>query len=328
MFSVTSRKVRHRLFWIMLLTILVAVSACGADDEEAEVDGTAAEGAETTAPEGEDGAGAEGTEQTTAAPTTAAPTTTTTVPPRRMGVVLLAPDESNNKLNMRAGPGTQNPVVGELQPAQAELASTDAIEVVDGRVWHELITGDATGWVYGYYLTETWSPSEVEQEWDWMSALEDFANSLVLGEGLQDTVSWRGLFVIYFDDNLRRWSPDDLPVLHEDDSDLRWSNTGASASEGDATVGSWKEVIADPFLADYLDEDINIEVGGLTLGPNAVLPSSAISSAFANFPWVAIHDPGDNAELGGLDWSTWLVFLEMEEDGPKVVGLQPQVSYP
>lgn len=327
MFSVAFRKVRRRLFWTMLPMLLVAVSACGGDDQEAEVAETAAEGAATTA-EGEAAAAPEGAEQTTAAPTTSSTTTTTAAPPRRMGVVLLAPDESNNKLNLRAGAGTRNPAVGELRPAQADLVPTGAIEVVDGRVWHELLSGDVVGWAYGYYLTEAWSPSEVEQDWDWRSAIEAFANALVLGEGLQDTVSWRGLFVIHFDDNLRRWTPDDLPVLHEDDSDLRWSNTGASAADGDATVGSWKEVIADPFLADYLDEGITIEVGGLTLGPNATLPGSAISSAFANFPWVAIHDPGDDESLGGLDWSTWLVFLEMEEDGPKVVGLQPQVSYP
>lgn len=327
MFGAASRKVRRRLFWMVLLMIVVGLSACGSDDEEVEGEEAAVEGTGATAA-GEEAESPDGVEQTTAPPTTELTTTTTTAPQRRMGVVLLAPDEANNSLNVRAGPGTQNPVVTELSPAQAELVPTGAIEVVDGRVWHELVAQDVAGWAYGYYLTETWSPSDVEQEWDWRSALENFANALVLGEGLEDAVSWRGLFVIHFDDNLRRWTPDDLPLLPEDDSDLRWSNTGASASEGEATVGSWKEVIADPFLSDYLDEDVNIGVGELTLGANSVLPGSAISSAFANFPWVAIHDPGDNEEFAGLDWSTWLVFLEMEEDGPKVVGLQPQVSYP
>ena len=324
MFGAGHRVVRIRLLWSMLLLVmLVTVTACGEDNVEGVDTGegaTTAAGAETTSPEG--------TEETTVPPTTQPPTTTTTVPQRRLGVVLLAPDEPNNKLNVRSGPGTQNRSVGEILPAQAELVPTGAVDVVDGRVWHELITADVAGWAYGYYLTETWSPSEVEEEWDWGSALEDFANALVLGEGLEETVSWRGLFVIYFDDTLRRWSPEELGTLHGDDTELKWSNTGASAGEGDATVGSWKEVIADPFLADYLDQDVNIEVGVLTLGANAVLPGSAISSAFVNFPWVAIHDPGDDETLGGLDWSTWLVFLEMEEDGPKVVGLQSQVAYP
>lgn len=326
MFRAISQGAGGRLLPVVLLVAMIGFAACGGDEEAAD----AADGGTTsTAADAEDPGTQDTTDEGTAPPTTLAPTTTsTTVPARRMGVVLLAPDEPNNSLNVRAGPGTRNAKVDELLPAQAELVPTGAVEVTDGRVWHELASGQATGWVYGYYLTETWTPSEVEGEWEWGQAIEAFANALVLGEGLEDTVSWRGLFVIYFDDNLRRWTPEELPGLHTDDTDLEWSNTGASASESDATVGTWKEVIADAFLSDYLDQDLNMDVGGLALGANAVLPEAAISSAFANFPWVAVHDPGDNQDLGGLDWSTWLVFLEMEDDGPKVVGLQPQTAYP
>lgn len=317
---------------MVLLIVLVGASACGGDEEAGEsgeadqqADGETTE----TMADGQESDSAEGTGQTAATTTSTSSTTTTTAPPvRRVGVVLLAPDEANNKLNVRAGPGTRNPAVDSLQPAQAELVPTGSVELVDGRLWHELVTPDTSGWAYGYYLTETWAPSEVEQEWDWNAALVAFSNALVLGEGLEDAVSWRGLFVIHFDDNLRRWTPDELGGLHQDATDLKWSNTGAAANESEATVGTWKEVIADKFLADYLDEDVVIEVGGLPLGPNAVLPGSAISSALTNFPWVAVHDPGDNEELAGLDWSTWFVFMEMEESGPKVVGLQPQTSYP
>ena len=323
------------LLWTVLVLALLG-AACGGD-EEAEPDGgeTVAEG-ETTAADAEPGAqetAADGDGTQTGAVTTSTlppPTTTTTTIPagRRMGVALLAPDQANNSLNLREGPGTDNPIVGELLPAQAGLAPTGVLEVVDGRVWHQLITEDSRGWAYGYFLTEIWLPEEVEAEWEWKAALDNFANALVLGSGLADTVSWRGLFVIHHDQNLRRWAPDELSGLGDDDTELRWSNTGAASDEAAATVGTWKEVIADRFLADYLDEDVEIEVGGLTLGANAVLPGAAISSAFANFPWVAIHDPGDNEEFEGLDWSTWLVFLEMEQGGPRVVGLQPQVAFP
>ena len=335
MFEAILRVPFRKLLWTLLLIVLVAGTACGGDDASEPDGGEAVAEGETTA------AGESGTQGTSADAGGAQPdavttstlppptTTTTTLPPgRRLGVVLLAPGEAANSLNFREGPGTDNPIVGELLPAQAGLAPTGALEVVDGRLWHELITEDSQGWAYGYYLTEIWSPEEVEGEWEWKAALDNFANALVLGNGLADTVSWRGLFVIRHDQNLRRWAPDELSGLADDDTELRWSNTGASADEASATVGTWKQVIADSFLADYLDEDVEIEVGGLTLGPNAVLPGSAISSAFANFPWVAIHDPGDNEEFQGLDWSTWLVFLEMEEGRPRVVALQPQTSYP
>ncbi len=333
MFGAKPRSPYRRLSWMVLLVALLA-AACGGDDEQAvDGDGAVSGGETTVAADGGtggtvagDGTAAEGVTTSTLAPPT---TTATTLPPgRRMGVVLLAPDEDNNSLNFREGPGTDNPTVTELLPVQSGLVPTGAVEVVDGRVWHELITEEFRGWAYGYYLTEIWSPEEVEEEWEWEAALSNFANALVLGDGLADTVSWRGLFAIYYDQNLRRWAPDELSGLGVDETELKWSNTGASAEEAAATVGTWKEVIADPFLADYLDEDVEIEVAGLTLGANAVLPGSAISSAFANFPWVAIHDPGDNEDFQGLDWSTWLVFLEMEEGVPRVVGLQPQSSYP
>ncbi len=324
MFRVISPRGLGRLLWVVLLVAIVG-AACGGDDEE---------GAVTTAADDDMASEAEATESPdepvadTVAPTTAPTTTTTTVPPPRMGVVLLAPDDPNNSLNVRAGPGTDNPRVTTLAPAQADLVATGAVDLVDGRTWHELVVGEAVGWVYGYYLTETWTPGDVEQEWDWRQTIDQFANALVVGEGLEEVVSWRGLFVIHFDDNLRRWAPEDLVGLHGDDTELTWSNTGASAGESEATVGTWKEVIADAFLSDYLDQDVDFQVGGMTLGGNAVLPEGAISSAFANFPWVAIHDPGDDENLGGLDWSTWFVFLELESDGPKVVGIQPQVGYP
>lgn len=328
MLRLLSPRTAGRLVPIGLLVVLLAVSACGGDDAEGEGTAAADEDAATATLGDGDEAG-DASQQTTAPPTTAAPTTTTTtVPPTRMGVVLLAPDQSNNKLNIRSGPGTANARVDEILPGQADLVATGATEEVDGRVWHELVIGETVGWAYGYYLTETWTAAEVEEEWDWKQAVDQFANALVLGEGLEETVSWRGLFVVHFDDNLRRWAPEELAGLHTDDTDLNWANTGAAADETDATVGTWKEVVADKFLSDYLDQDVTIEVGGLPLGGNSVLPEGAISSAFANFPWLAVHDPGDNEELGGLDWSTWLVFMEMEADGPKIVGLQPQVAYP
>lgn len=314
-----------RLFWILLLVVMLGASACGGEDEGAE----GADGEATTSSGAADAQSPDGSEQETVPPTTSAPTTTTTtIPPTRMGVVLLAPDDPDNKLNVRSGPGTSNPRVEELQPAQAGLVATGALEVIDGRVWHELVVGETLGWVYGYYITETPTPEEVEAEWDWRPAIDNFANALVVGEGLEDIVSWRGLFVVRFDDNLRRFAPEELSGLHTDDTDLNWANTGASAGEPEATVGTWKEVIADAFLSDYLDQDVDIEVGGMTLGSNSALPEAAVSSAFANFPRVAIHDPGDNEELEGLDWSTWFVFLEMESDGLKVVGIQPQSAYP
>ena len=147
------------------------------------------------------------------------------------------------------------------------------------------------------------------------------------GDGLAEAVSWRGLYVIHYDDNLLWWGPDDLPTLLEDDTKLAWASSGASAEERGPTA-SFKEEIADRFVADFYDDDIQFEPGDIPLGPGGILPEAAISPAFTNFVWIAIHDPGDNPEYDGIDWSTWFVFLELEENLPKVVGIQAQTWYP
>ena len=78
--------------------------------------------------------------------------------------------------------------------------------------------------------------------------------------------------------------------------------------------------LATAFLADYHDPDAQVTIQGL---PDRGFP---IPQEFANFPWVAIHDPGDNEEYSGLDWTTWFVFLELDEhDVPTVVGIEDAV---
>ena len=86
--------------------------------------------------------------------------------------------------------------------------------------------------------------------------------------------------------------------------------------------------IADQFLADYHDHDVQLHPGGIPIGSGGPPPWAAISAPFANFVWVAVHDPGDNPEWEGLDWSTWFVFMEVDGTLPKVVGLQIQAWGP
>jgi hypothetical protein len=59
-------------------------------------------------------------------------------------------------LNVRSGPGLQNPVIGTLPPSTVELESTGRIARVDGVLWREIVVpGATTGWVNATYLTET-----------------------------------------------------------------------------------------------------------------------------------------------------------------------------
>ena len=77
-----------------------------------------------------------------------------------------------------------------------------------------------------------------------------------------------------------------------------------------------------PFVADCYDPDAEFVVGGALLGSGAIVPEAAVSTAFANFPWVAVHAPNDDVAVLCYDWDTWLVYLELDGPLPKVVGVQ------
>ena len=267
---------------------------------------------------------------TSVAATAAAATTLTTATPtpapggRSMGVVLVDPTDV---LNLREWAGTGGPIIATLHPTQTKLLPTGRQESVDGRIWHEIVAGETVGWVHGRYVTETWTLNEVNARWDWRTALDEFANALAGRSDLAEAVSWRGLYVVYYDEDLLWWKPHQLGELLTDDTKLAWASPGASAEELGPTA-SFREQIADQFLEDYHDPDTQLRPGGIPIGSGGPPPWAAISTPFANFVWVAIHDPGDNPEWSGLDWSTWFVFMELDDTLPKVVGLQIQTWGP
>ena len=311
-----------------LVTVLAAVAVLGvACDEPLPDSGPptttrigAAEVAAATAPEA-----------TTALPGTHASTTTstqpalTTSPPvladaRRWGVVLIDPliDDS---LNLRERPGVTGPILTTLHRTQTGIVPTGRVSPVSGRPWYEVTAHGVTGWVHGRYVTAIWPVDDVGTQWDWRGAVDRFAQALATRQGLPEAVTWRGFYAVDGGGGLHWWPPAALPRLVTDDTRLRW-NFGAASWEETGLIHTFADVVAIPFLEDYYDHDAELAVAAVPLGTNAVIPAVAVSTAFANFSWVAVHDPVDNPDFGGLDWSTWLVYLELDGDTPRVVGVQ------
>lgn len=233
----------------------------------------------------------------------------------RMGVVLVDPSDS---LNMRSGPGVGNPIVATLHYSQTDLVPTGSSVLVDGSPWHEIAVGDMSGWVHGRYITEQWHAGDVLWRWDWRTALDRFAEALETGTGLSDTVTWRGF---YASDSVvvHWWPPREVDGLVTDGSGLRWY-VGEIDWEDLVAIGhvpTFAEAVAEPFLSVYSDPQAAVTVGGLP----AV--GYAIPQVFANFPWVAIHDPSQT-DMFDFDWATTFVFLELGDDDPlvpRVVGI-------
>ena len=275
---------------------------------------------------------------TTSTPTTstAASTTTIAVPaavtttpspaPVAMGVVLVDP-LIDDVLNLREWPGTSGPILAGLHRTQTQLIPTGRTAPVDGRPWYELVAGDITGWSHGRYLTETWTNTQVDQSWDWKTAIDRFAAGLAGRRPLTEAVTWRGFYAVDHGGALHWWRPEQVRDLLNDTTAVAWNFQGATAEEIGVSY-TFSELIAEPFLDDYHDTDTTFTVGDRPLGAGSVIPSAAVSTAFQNFVSVAMHDPGDNPQWDGLDWTTWFIYLELDGPTPKVVGVQLQTWGP
>lgn len=67
-----------------------------------------------------------------------------------------------DRLNVRAGPGTSNAVVGSLANAQRHIFATGQRATVNGSAWVEIeFGGDAPGWVSGRFLEADVAAAEV-----------------------------------------------------------------------------------------------------------------------------------------------------------------------
>ena len=87
---------------------------------------------------------------------------------------------------------------------------------------------------------------------------------------------------------------------------------------GDTFAG----LVAAPFLDAYRSAARQYTVGGRRSAAWTPPSVAAVSTAFVNFPWVAMHDQGDDPRGDSPVGSTWFIFLELEGTLPRVVGLQ------
>lgn len=91
---------------------------------------------------------------------TTAPTTTTTVlageeidfGPRAGDVLAVIGVRFDDVLNVRAGPGTDQPIVATLAPTSNEAVATGHTRALPRSFWTEVTVGDVTGWASLAYL--------------------------------------------------------------------------------------------------------------------------------------------------------------------------------
>lgn len=259
--------------------------------------------------------------------TTAAPAPTTTAAPQitadpsltdRFWAVVLV--DGDDVLNVRTGPGISNSLLTSFNPSQTGIVLTGNKAAVDGSTWVEVETEDAKGWVNKFYLTEEWASFEVEVQWNMQGPLNVFGAAAEALADLGDPVSARGLFVVYHDEELRRWKQNELDDVMTDPTIYTWSTPGCVSCVDDTFAGA----IGLPFVNVWEDisDDALLNLDDILLGGNGPFPpETAIPIQFENFHWVVIHDPGDDPELSGLDWQSWFVYYDYEDGEARIVGL-------
>ena len=243
----------------------------------------------------------------------------TSVPAVQQGRVVLVEEDDN--LNVRTGPGIDNPVFGMLAPGTVIRATSNSTLVGSGR-WVEISTPDGFGWVNERYLAAVVDGDTFASD-DRVVDVLDEMTSIMVGLGdLTPVVSWRGLYVSHHDAPVRFG---DLDTVLTDPTTYKWPSTAFDVNDPDfadeAPSRTFAEEIAASFVSAYDDPDVTIVYNEPIEGGNGRIAAYAIPFELIGFNYVTVFDPADSPDYGGLDWTIWYVSFDYEDGQPVVVAL-------
>ncbi len=231
-------------------------------------------------------------------------------------VVRVAADDL---LNVRRGPGADRTIMGRLRPG-TRAPSTGREQPVGSSTWVELRTPAGQGWVNGTYLTRD-VPADEFSEADALAVVDELGRRLRAGDDLRPVVSDHGLWIAHHEPPVVI-DHDDLDDVADDPTTRRWGSNAVALDSPEIRPETFAKAIAESFVDVWDDDDNQVLVLQTFEGPNGRTAAAAIPSEFLGFPWVTLHDPGDDPQYGGLDWQQWMVSLEVADDGSMtVVGL-------
>lgn len=283
---------------------------------------------------------AAGTTTTTAAETTtsAPPDSTATTAPDTTGpaTTAAAPDpdivspaagtplvvgllDEADQLNVRVAADPGADIVARLDPTTVVTATGNA-DINDGSIWYEITTntttGASTGWANSFYLSEQWSAADFAADPRVTNLLQQLFDVFVARGDLRTVTGRRGLIVSHFDPP-RRFKPAELATLLTSTTEYGWGSSGCSPEE--CGTDTFTEAFADPYIQAYDDPDRQDVFDEIIGGGNMML--NPVPAKFLGIHYAAFFDLGDNPEYGGLDWSTWYVYIALEDGEPVIVGL-------
>ena len=235
-------------------------------------------------------------------------------------VVLVADDDV---LNVRIGPGASNEIIGMLVPGVI-VALTGPQEQVGSSTWVEIVTPAGAGWVNDLYLGAVVTDQAFASDAELADLLDEMSAIMAAHGDLTKVVSRRGLYVSHNATPIR-FTPDQLDTILTDSTTYKWPSGALDPNDPDQLAElpdrTFAEAIGDRFVSAYDDTDTELAHDEVLAGGNARIPEYAIPFELKGFHYVAVYDPGDNPEYGGLDWTTWYVSFDYEDGHPVVVGM-------
>jgi uncharacterized protein YraI len=241
--------------------------------------------------------------------------TSSAAPEIRYAVIFLADGEV---LNVRAGPGVTNPVVGSLQANARDLIPTGKRQDVDGVTWIEIEQPEGgEGWVSSDFLTEQATPARVCSDPQVGLLLDQFGSAVRNQDGraLAALVSPRHGLTIHhnvWNSAVVLRDPQVFGVIFNSTTDYDW---GIADGSGDPLVGPFKDIILpkleNVLLQSHTRNCNTLERGVATGGTTGFVywPYD-----YASLSYVAIYRPPPPDQE--LDWRTWVVGIEYVEGKP------------
>lgn len=261
-----------------------------------------------------------------ASPPTPSPPTVTSVPPQQaptptptasptpvfqgpFAVVLVPPIE---RLNVRAGPGPDQPILADLPPDATGLFLTGRAQTVQGARWVEIRMPDGRiGWVNAAFLTREVSPAVFCADPRVAALVDNFESAVRNRDGpalaaLISPVHGLRIHINRLSDPILV-SHDAAAALFTDPTVRRWGVHPASAME---ITGTFAEAVL-PDLLDVIARPHERRCGLLV---PLVTYQPAWPEAYRAFALYSLHRPGTPGDE--LNWRTWALGIAFVDDAP------------
>jgi len=240
-----------------------------------------------------------------------------TPPPSDTYAVINVPEDE--VLNIRSGPGVENPVVGVLQPTESGLMRTGKTSGLGDDLWVEIQNPNGgTGWVKSDFLTEYVATSAFCGDARVTSLLQNLETAVNATDGkqLKSLVSpAHGLDVVYIHNGMvANYSPEEADWAFQSTYEVNW---GLGAGSGEPVIGTFPEVIL-PALQDVF-KNLTSTCNEVKLGGASYVVEWPIE--YANINFYSLNNPGVDPSYAGMDWRTWLAGIEYVDGQPYLFAL-------